>query len=187
MNKSKRRMISLALALLLMLCNMAMPASAARVGWTDPDGTYNVAIVTKTSNWYYHYKEITDATIARHTYGTQSLITWPVGNTASYSVSISAGLYTSKVKEALILEGLTECVMGAAVQGDKGYYVIDVGVPTGTYSYGYEITVYDISWRVDLDAPQSGTIGYAASAGSLSGAEDAVPSYITGAKLIPAG
>lgn len=187
MNKSKRRMISLTLVLLLMLCNMAIPASAAKVEWTDPDGTYNVAVVTKTSNWYYHYKEITDATIARHTFGTESLITWPVGNTASYSVSISAGLYTSKVKEALILEGLTVCVLGATVPEDKGYFVVDVGVPTGTYSYGYEITVYDISWRVDLDAPQSGTIGYAASTGSLSGAENAVPSYITGAKLIPAG
>lgn len=185
MNKSKRRIISIILALLLMLCNMAMPASAATVGWTDPDGTYNVAIVNKTSEWYYKYKKITDATIARHTYGTQDLITWPKGSFASYMVTITAGLYTDKVEQALAAEGLTTIVVGAPRANDEGFDIVPAGVPTGTYSYGYEITVYDISWRVDLDAPQPGGSLYAAPAGNQSGTVDAVPESITIIKLIP--
>lgn len=184
MNKSKR-MFSLVLVTLL-LCTMVMPASAATYGWTDADGTYNVAIVTKTSDWYYVYKPITDATIARHAVGTPSLVTWPVGNTASYLVTLKAAGYTLQVGEALKEEGLTTYVAGASVKDDEGYYTIPAGVPSGTYSYGYEITVYDISWRVDLDVPQPATGILALSVGEQSGTASAVPSSITAAKLIPA-
>ncbi len=91
-----------------------------------------------------------------------------------------------QVNQALEAENLTTCVTGAQVSNDQGFYVIPEGVPSGTYSFGYEITVYDISWRVDLDAPQPIPLTYAVSTGSLSGTKDAVPSHITAAKLIPA-
>lgn len=184
--KKRNRRILTSVICLLMLCTMALPVSAATVEWTDADGIYNVATVNKTSNWYYYYKPIVDATIARHTSGTQSLITWPAGNNASYMVVIRAGAYTDKVDLALAKEGLTKQVVGAALTNDEGYYVIPAGVPSGTYSYGYEIIVYDISWRVDLDAPQPGGIAYAATSGDLSGTATAVPASITAAKLIPA-
>lgn len=168
-----------------MFCTMVMPASAASIGWTAPDGTYNIARVTKTSDWYYVYKPIDDATIARHTYGTESLITWPVGNTATYDVTIGVVGYGIKIEQALAAEGLTDKITGAAVPNDKGYFVIDVGVPSGSYSYGYEITVYDISWSVLLDVPQYGAGLYAIPVGDQSGTTDAVPASITAAKLIP--
>lgn len=190
MNKSKRRMISLALALLLMFCNMAMPASAASVDWTDSDGTYNVAIVTKTSDWYYVYLPIEDATIARHTYGTESLVTWPKGNNASYTVylQVSGFVYREKVNQALENEGLVLSVTGKTISDDKGFDYVPEDAHDGTYSFGYEIKVYDISWRLDLDTVQPGTgIGtYAGvSVGDQSGTVDAVPESITEVKLIP--
>ena len=183
MNKSKKWFCLVLVTLLL--CTMVMPASAASVGWTDPDGTYNVAIVTKISDWYYVYKPIVDATIARHTVGTPSLVTWPVGNTASHGVIINAGVYKNKVEQALMAEGLTTIIHGAARVNDEGFDVVPASAPTGTYSFGYEITAYDISWRVDLDAPQSGGIIYAVPAENQSGTVDAVPESITAIKLIP--
>lgn len=185
MKKSTKRFLSFALVFLLMLSTMVMPALAATVEWTDPDGTHNYASVTKRSNWYYVYRQINDATVVRHTVGTRELITWPVGNAATYRVQINVSAYGAKVHQALAAEGLTTLVAGAPVPDDEGYYVIPANVPAGTYSFGYEIKVYDISWAVVLNSVPFGPNGYALPTGNQSGTVDAVPEYITAAKLIP--
>lgn len=185
MKKSTKRFLSSVLVFLVMLSTMVMSVSAATVEWTNSDGTYNYATVTKTSDWYYVYKEIEGATIVRHAVGTGELITWPVGNTATYRVQINVSAYGARVNQALAAEGLTEQVDGEAVENDEGYYIVPENVPAGTYSFGYEIKVYDISWSVVLNCVQFGPTGYALPTGNQSGTVDAVPEYITEAKLIP--
>lgn len=184
MKKTTRKILSVMLTFMLVFV-LAVPAGAATIEWEGLDGSYNVAIVTKTSDWYYVYKPIDDATIARHNRGAESMVTWPVGNTASYAVVINVVGYGLKIDQALEAEGLTRYVDGDPLEEDEGYYVIPAGVLTGTYSFGYEITVYDISWRVDINAPRPGTGLTSRAFGDQSGSTSAVPSHITAAKLIP--
>ncbi len=189
MKTRKRKMMALVICV-LMLSTMVLPATAATVYWTDLDGTYNSATVEITSDWYYVYLPIDSATLARHTVGNRELITWPVGNSATYSVelNVSGAVYKTKVEEALEAEGLMKSITGPQIDTDvdEGYYEIPAGLPTGTYTYGYEVTVYDISWNVDLDMYQPIVSAYAAvTIGDQSGTVDAVPYSCTEAKLIP--
>ena len=179
-----RRFFAFMLALSLMLA-IAGTASAATVTWMTTGNKINSATVTKTSDWYYVYKPITGATIARHELGTSNLITWPTGYSAGYAVEFETDsyIYAEYLEEAARLEGLVTSV--ACEPPTFDYYVVPANLPEGMYSYGIEVTVYDVNWSVILGQSSVMPIADFGPIENQYGSLAGMPASCTPAKLIP--
>lgn len=188
MNKTVRKVLSITLMLIL-LFTLALPASATTtIEWTGANGSYNSLSISKVSAAYYVYQPIKDATIANHVYGTQNVVTWPTGYCATYTLEEddfpdNTFLYKIHLDEAFTGEGLVYSVSSNVPSFD--YYVVPAGLPDGKYSYGTEITTYDISLRISLNAIPPEIAGRAVTPDNyISGTVYAVPTSCTAAKLI---
>lgn len=183
MKKVTRRILAFALALTLMLA-LAGTASAATVTWISLNRMYS-ATVSKTGDWYYIYRRLSGATRGRHVQGTDTLITWPTGSVASYSVSFGVGnsVYESKLEDAAEAEGLVLGVSSAPLNYD--YYVIPAALLSGEYSFGIEITVYDVEWSVTAGQGNVVQSVNAILTESEEGTLGGVPASCTLPKLIP--
>lgn len=183
MKKATRRILAFTLALTLMLA-LAGTASAATVTWISLNRMYS-ATVSKTGDWYYVYKPLEGATIARHVQGADSLITWPTGSVASYSVSFGTGnsVYENKLKDAAEAEGLVLEIASEPLGYD--YYVVPAALISGEYSVGIEITAYDVEWSVIAGQGNVAQSVYATLPENKEGTLSGVPAGSTIPKLIP--
>ena len=181
--KKSRRILSFVLITVLFV-SMAIPSSAASYEWTE-NGVTNRATVTKQGNAYVIKVPIKDATVVQHVYGQQEVISWPAGYRVEYgavSFTSVSSLYGLQLNLAARREGLVVDKMYSNIP-TFDYYVLSADLPTGTYSFGSEITVYDVSWSVALDVPGA-LRALVLPESPMSGTLEAVPVSMTAVKLI---
>ena len=180
--KKSRRILSFVLITVLFV-SMAIPSSAASYEWTE-NGVTNRATVTKQGNAYVIKVPIKDASVVNHVYGQREVISWPAGYRVEYSANFSqvSSLYGLQLNLAAQREGLVTSMMYSNIPSFD-YYVLPADLPTGTYSFGSEITVYDVSWSVALDVPGA-LRALVLPESPMSGTLEAVPVSMTAVKLI---
>lgn len=149
--KTRHRSILAFCAALCMFASVAMPAWAAVESWTE-NGYLCVACVEKDGDAYVIPVPIDSASVVHHDVGSTEVITWPLGYVATrtfeYDV-LPSPTDIAYLKQAAIKEGVPLVSMSCELSNPiLDCYVLDAGLPAGTYSYGAEFTVYDATWSV---------------------------------------
>ena len=184
MKKTTKRFLSLAIGLAIML-STAVVVSAGSVDWAGSDG-YTYTATTSAGSTYVISVPVSDATTILHESGEDEVITWPTGNNATHEANYpnSVKAYESYLEAALKKDGLAS--MATSNIPSKDYYVLDPDLPEKKYSYGFEVTVCDVTCtirRSRIQMNQTYALVQPYATGVL---EEAVISYTT-CKLIVMG
>ena len=168
MNKVLRFVLSSCTACCLFAL-LLVPTCAAEVTWTE-GGYSRTASVVKDDDHYIIPVPIESASVIDHVAGEVEVITWPLGYVATRSCGYNGyPLPTDLVyiKQAASSEGVPLVPMSCQLSDpDRDFYILSAELPSGTYSYGAEFTVYDATWTVTssqsagraMTDPTSGTL-----------------------------